>query len=243
MPSITIGSRRINYALVRGTGRRYTYLRFRPDMTLEIVVPRGLNVDVAQMLLEREEWIGRRMKQLSRSTSVFDGETLLHSGRQLKVVFEQTPGAEQLVPELERGVVTVRTSDRPRIAELVRRWFLKESSAYVVKKVPELAGKLGAKYSRVDVREMRDWGYCTRRGRLSFSWQLIALPESLREYVVLHELTHLGEFSHSQAFKQKLARACPDFRERERELNRVLPYDLGRRGVGADQQREEWAAR
>ena len=78
---------------------------------------------------------------------------------------------------------------------------------------------------RVDVREIGKWGYCTRGGRLSFSWQLIALPERLREYVVLHELTHLSHFDHSPAFKRKLAAYCPDFRDRERELNLVAPYN------------------
>ncbi len=58
---------------------------------------------------------------------------------------------------------------------------------------------------------------------MSFNWQLIALPERLREYVVLHELTHLSEFSHSPAFKRKLATVCPDFRLRERELDKIAP--------------------
>ena len=84
---------------------------------------------------------------------------------------------------------------------------------------------MGVSPSRVDVREIGKWGYCTRGGRLSFSWQLIALPERLREYVVLHELTHLSHFDHSPAFKRKLAAYCPDFRDRERELNLVAPYD------------------
>jgi predicted metal-dependent hydrolase len=75
------------------------------------------------------------------------------------------------------------------------------------------------------VREVRKWGYCTRRGRLSFSWQLAALSDRLREYVVLHELTHLTEFNHSAAFRKRLQLFCPDFRDREKELDLVVPYD------------------
>lgn len=76
----------------------------------------------------------------------------------------------------------------------------------------------------VDVREIGKWGYCTKGGRLTFSWQLIALSERLREYVVLHELTHLREFNHSAAFKDRLQSVCPDFRDRERDLGLVAPY-------------------
>jgi predicted metal-dependent hydrolase len=121
--------------------------------------------------------------------------------------------------------VNVGTRDRRKLRELVRRWFLKESSAYVVKKVAQMAPRVGVRPTRVDVREIGKWGYCTRGGRLSFSWQLIALPERLREYVVLHELTHLLEFNHSPAFKRRLASTCPDYRDRERELDLIVPYD------------------
>ncbi|HYB45103.1 MAG TPA: M48 family metallopeptidase, partial [Nitrososphaerales archaeon] len=76
---------------------------------------------------------------------------------------------------------------------------------------------------RADVREIRNWGYCTRDGRLSFSWQLIALPARLRDYVICHELAHLSEHNHSQAFKRRLASVLPDYGQREKELGLTIP--------------------
>jgi predicted metal-dependent hydrolase len=147
----------------------------------------------------------------------------MFNGAYLRIISTGEP-SERLVPDLAKGEV-LAPAGRPRIRELVRRWFLMESSAYVVKKVRELAPAIGVRPSRVDVREIGKWGYCTRGGRLSFSWQLIALPERLREYVVIHELVHLVEFNHSRAFKEKLANFVPDFRKRERELDLIAPYD------------------
>lgn len=224
MPSLYLGAKRIDYAVVKGTSRRYTYFRFRPDMTLEVVLPRGRVVDVERALRDRSVWLQAEYEKLSKIRDVLGDETVMYDGKLLRVVFSQSPG-DSLVPDLGKGVVVVQTSERKRFRELVRRWFLKESSAYAVRKVAEMAPRLGVRPNRVDVREMGKWGYCTRSGRLSFSWQLIALPEKLREYVVLHELTHLREFNHSSAFKRKLAAFCPDFREREKELNFVTPYN------------------
>jgi len=155
---------------------------------------------------------------------VLGSGTVMYDGRNLKVVLSEE-AINGLVPNLVAGELLVSTTDRRQLKELVRRWFLKESSAYVVKKVRELAPRMGVGPSRVDVREIGKWGYCTKEGRLTFSWQLIALPEELREYVVFHELTHLAEFNHSPAFRRRLAAVCPDFRERERELDLVRPYD------------------
>ncbi|HUI22847.1 MAG TPA: SprT family zinc-dependent metalloprotease [Nitrososphaerales archaeon] len=224
MPFVTLGSRRIEYSVVNGTSRRYTYFRFRSDLTLEVVLPRGRRVDVEKALSERAPWLRSQYERLSKTRSVLTRDSVTYGGVQLKIVVAEGTG-DGLAPDLEKGEVVVRSSDPRHVRELIRRWFLKESSSYAVKKVRELAPGMGARPSRVDVREIGKWGYCTRNGRLSFSWQLIALPERLREYVVMHELTHLFEFNHSIAFRRKLASICPDFRAREKELDLVVPYD------------------
>ena len=228
MPFVDLGPRRIEYAVIRGISRRYTYFRFRDDMILEVVLPRGRSVDVERAISERRVWLRRQYERLLKTRHVLTSDSVMFGGESLRIVYEAKGDA--LVPDLARRQVVVHVSDRKHLKELVRRWFLRESSAYAVRKVAELAPVVGARPSRVDVREVGKWGYCTRGKRLSFSWQLIALPERLREYVVMHELTHLLEFNHSSAFRKKLAAVCPDFRTRERELDLIVPYD--RLGLG-----------
>ena len=224
MPTFDLGPRKLAYEVVKGTGRRYTYFRFREDLTLEVVVPRGRAVDVEWAIRERSRWLRREYERLAKTTRVLGRDHVTFEGKTLKLVFSE--GApEALIPDFSRGTLTLRGADPRRVRELVRRWFLTESSGYAVKKVAELAPRLGVRASRVDVREIGKWGYCTRGGRLTFSWQIAALPDRLREYVVLHELTHLAHFDHSRAFKKKLASLCPDFRQREQELDLVAPYD------------------
>ena len=214
MPTVDLGPRRIEYYVVKGTSRRYTYFRFRQDLTLEVVLPQGRSVNAEKAIMNRLGWLRREYDRLASTRHVLGPDEVMFDGRMLRVMFSESP-TDSLAPAPSQGIVTLRAADAKRIRELVRRWFLAESSAYVVKKVAEFAPRLGVKPSRVDVREIGKWGYCTRGGRLSFSWQLVALPERLREYVVLHELTHLLHFDHSPAFKRRLASCCPDFRERE----------------------------
>lgn len=224
MPFFDLGAKKLEYSVVKGASRRFTYFRFRPDLTLEVILPRGTRVDVEKAIRERSPWLKREYERVPMTRSVLDRDVMMVDGALLKLQFTES-GEERLAPDPSRGIVKVFTRDRQRLRELVRRWFLHESSSYAVRKVAELAPKMGVRPSRVDVREIGKWGYCTRTGRLSFSWQLTALPERLREYVVLHELTHLLEFNHSAAFKRRLGRVCPDFKERQRELDLVAPYD------------------
>lgn len=224
MPYFRLGPNPVEYSVVRGTSRRFTYFRFKPDLTLEVVLPRGKAVDVEKAIRAKAPWLRREYERMAMTRQIFKEDAVMLGGVMLRAVFHEGP-AEALVPDVPLGVVDVFTNDRKRFKELVRRWFLSETSAYVVRKVTELAPRVGAKPSKVDVREIGKWGYCTRGGRLSFSWQLIALPDHLREYVIFHELTHLLEFNHSAAFRRKLGLVCPDFKALEKELDLIAPYD------------------
>jgi predicted metal-dependent hydrolase len=224
LPALDLGDSRVEYSVIKGTGRRYTYFRFKEDMTLEVVVPRGRRVDVEKEINSRLDWIARESERMRKSKNVLGRDEVMLGGKSLQVLFEQD-SREEFVPDINAGTVIVSGHDRRVVRELLRRWFLKETSSYVVPKVSELAHSMGVRPTRVDVREIGKWGYCTRGGRLSFSWQLAALPDRLREYVVIHELAHLVEFNHSPAFHRVLRKFFPDFRDRERELDLVVPYD------------------
>ncbi len=223
MPEIILRGRIVEYTIVKGKTRRYTYLRFRDDEVLEVVAPNPRALDAEATIREQQAWVLRHLDRLSRSSRVLTSESVMFDGARLRIVFEKTEGREGLVPDLPRGEVIIYASGRSVVRELIRRWFLKESSSYVVRNLPLLAKRLGVTYRRADVREIKNWGYCTRDGRLSFSWQLIALPARLREYVLCHELVHLSEHNHSGAFRRKLGSVLPDYRQREKELDSTIP--------------------
>ncbi len=104
MPSLYLGSRRIDYAVVRGNSRRYTYFRFRPDLTIEVILPRGRVVDVEKALRDRSVWLQHEYEKLSKIKDVLGNDTVMYDGKLLKVVFSQSPG-DSLVPDLVKEEV------------------------------------------------------------------------------------------------------------------------------------------
>jgi predicted metal-dependent hydrolase len=221
LPRIDFGEHHVDYTVVKGRSSRHTYFRFRSDRTLEITIPKGGRVDVESAIGEKRSWILRNYLEMLGNQRVLDGSSLLYDGRRLRIKFEGRRGPDEVSPEFDDGRVVIRTTEKSLTRELVKRWFLRETSRYVVRRTAELARELGLKYRVVDVRDIRSWGYCTRDGRLSFSWQLMALSARLRDYVIVHELSHLVEFNHSARFKRRMASVCPDYRQREAELRRI----------------------
>jgi predicted metal-dependent hydrolase len=83
----------------------------------------------------------------------------------------------------------------------------------------QLATVHGLTVSRVSIRNQRwRWGSCSRRGHICLNWRLVRMPDSVRDYVMIHELMHLRRMDHSPTFWKLVADACPDFASARRWL-------------------------
>jgi hypothetical protein len=72
---------------------------------------------------------------------------------------------------------------------------------------------------RVAIRNQATrWGSCSKKGNLNFNYRIAHLPQPLADYLIVHELCHLGEFNHSPRFHALVARVLPN----HRELRRIL---------------------
>lgn len=74
-------------------------------------------------------------------------------------------------------------------------------------------------YKDIHIKNQKTlWGSCSRQGNLNFNYKIALLNESLRDYVVVHELCHLKEFNHSSSFWDLVAKTIPNHKELRKEL-------------------------
>ena len=83
--------------------------------------------------------------------------------------------------------------------------------------------KLGVKVSGYFLQRMKTkWGGCNHRaGNIRLNTELAKKPKDLLEYVVVHEMLHLVERTHSERFVALLEKHCPAWREARAELNEL----------------------
>lgn len=106
-----------------------------------------------------------------------------------------------------------------------RRAYLKNKSAARQLAMERLAffnQHYNFSYQRLTIRNQRTrWGSCSKQGALSFNYKISLLPPDLADYVIVHELCHLGQFNHSAKFWALVGQTIPDYLARRRALRRL----------------------
>jgi len=71
----------------------------------------------------------------------------------------------------------------------------------------------GFNVNRISIKNTKSrWGSASKKGNLNFHYKIALIPQDLADYIVVHELCHLGELNHSAQFWNLVERAVPDYR-------------------------------
>ena len=99
-------------------------------------------------------------------------------------------------------------------------YLLKEyASLFIKRKIEQLNQHYKFKISKISVKNQKSqWGSCSTKKNLNFTYKIILLPSKLAEYVIAHELCHIQEFNHSKNFWNLLEEMVPESRELNKEL-------------------------
>ncbi|MDD3934428.1 MAG: SprT family zinc-dependent metalloprotease [Methanoculleus sp.] len=189
---------------------RSARLQVRPDGTLRVVAP--LSFDIAGFLQRNAAWIEERRGEFDRLAAEGRGreDRLLLHGRYYRLV----PG-ERFVVDEARGAVACPSVPglRRSLSGVLKEEVLDRLEAYT-----DLTGR---RQGQIAVRLQKTrWGSCSSLGNLNINLRTIALPDPLREYIVVHEAAHLREQNHSKRFWLLVGDHYPDHRAAEAELRR-----------------------
>ena len=86
-------------------------------------------------------------------------------------------------------------------------------------RVRHLAPLVGVEPGEVSVKELGyHWASCGAGGALNFHWKTLMAPQTVIDYIVVHELCHLRHRDHSDAFWNEVDKVAPRYREKKEWL-------------------------
>ena len=119
--------------------------------------------------------------------------------------------------ERQRAQISESRADRAGYTPEAVTEFRRQAARELPERLRCLAAHHGLTVSRISVRNQRSrWGSCSPSGHICLNWRLVLMPDTVRDYVLIHELMHLRRLDHSRHFWRLVAHACPDY-ERARQ--------------------------
>ncbi len=106
-------------------------------------------------------------------------------------------------------------------SEILHQWHLSLLHEAVPPIIDRWSRRLKVNVTGYFLQRMKTkWGSCNHRiGHLRLNTELVKKPKDLLEYVVVHEVIHLLEPTHSERFVTILTENYPSWREARAELN------------------------
>lgn len=114
-------------------------------------------------------------------------------------------------------------ADQARCEEVLDAWYRQQMRDAVPALLDKWQPLLGVQAKRVFVQRMKTkWGSCTpESGHIRLNTDLAKKPPECLEYIVVHELVHLLEPTHSERFVALMDRYVPHWQHLRRQLNRL----------------------
>ena len=201
-----------------------------PQGRVTLSAPSATRLEVARAYaISRLGWIRAQQQKLAgqaRETPrrFIERESHFLWGRRhlMTVVFRAARPSVSL--DHKRITLTVRPgSDAAQRAAVLHEWHKSLLHAVVPALIQQWEPKLKVKVSGYFLQRMKTkWGSCNhRQGHIRLNTELVKKPKDLLEYVIVHEMVHLLEPTHSERFVSILEGHYPTWREARAEINEL----------------------
>jgi len=201
-----------------------------PDGRVTLTAPHSTRLDVARAYaISKLAWIREQKQKLAdqaRETPrrYIERESHYLWGQRHLMTIVYREAKPHVLLDHKRITLTVRPgSDAERRAEIMHDWHKARLHEVVPALIKNWERKLNVKVTRYFLQRMKTkWGSCNHKaGHIRLNTELVKKPKDLLEYVIVHEMVHLLQPTHSDRFIAILQQHYPTWREARAELNEL----------------------
>ncbi len=213
-------------------GSRRISIRINPEGHVSMTVPYFTAYSEAEkFLLSKMGWVKQKLIELNEKKApriVYSEENLprtkfheiiisRNSTEKLRRKFSQSLCEIFIPAEADIKRKEIQDYIKSAIVEIYRR----EAKIILVNRCRALAAEHGFRIKEVKVKKMKSrWGSCSSKGNINLNIFLMAIPDELSDYVILHELVHTRVLNHSGAFWSELQQILPDARSLSKKMRK-----------------------
>ncbi|MGQ0524735.1 MAG: M48 family metallopeptidase [Betaproteobacteria bacterium] len=201
-----------------------------PNGRVTLVAPKGTRSEVARAYaVSKLVWIQDQQAKLRAQAreaprQFVERESHYLWGRRYLLSVREAEAKPFVRLSHRRITLTVRPgSSQSKRAAVMHEWHKSVLHAAVPELIRRWEPKLEVEVAGYFLQRMKTkWGGCNHRARtIRLNTELVKKPKDLLEYVVVHEMLHLIESTHSERFIALMSKHYPAWREARAELNEL----------------------
>ena len=187
---------------------------------------------IHKMVQKRRDWVLKKLNQfatlrtnLQHQLAFVNGKSILFQGNICSVqvhLIEKKRTRIEFQGNVFHVFVNENLGDEEKelsIRKKMMEWFKKQAFEFISLRIDQIKVPINVKPKKITIRNQKTrWGSCSSSGTLNFNLRLLMAPIPIIDYVIIHELCHLREKSHSKQFWAFLASIMPDFKEKKQWL-------------------------
>jgi predicted metal-dependent hydrolase len=195
--------------------------------------------EVDKAVLEKSGWIVKKLQETrarherleSARIDWKNGATLPFLGEQLQVVIDSRHafagvgaalGAQVVEPPgAQRALqVALPLSATPeQIRDAVQAWLMRQARQIFTERLMHFSPQMGVQWRKLSLSSAGTrWGSASADGSIRLNWRLVHFKQSVIDYVVVHELSHLRVMDHSPRFWDTVRAVVPDYADLRGQL-------------------------
>ncbi len=182
---------------------------------------------IEDMVKEKHYWIYKNLAEWRdlNATRVLreyhNGEGFLYLGRSYRLLLVADQEEPLLLKNgrfcLRRDLVDQGAIEAAKAA--FRDYYINRGRERITQRVNYYAPKAGVTAGNIDVRELGNrWASCSPNGNLAFHWKCMMAPQTIIDYIAVHELCHFHHLDHTDAYWNEVDKVMPTYRERKEWL-------------------------
>jgi len=202
---------------------------YPPEGHVRIAVPKHVDDEAARLaVVDKLGWIQRKRhefdeqvrqsqrKMVNRESHYVWGERYL-----LNVERHTGPNRVRIDPPKTLEMHVRPDADADRRREILHEWYRDQLKERVPDLIEEWAPEVGVQIDDWGVKKMKTkWGSCSIGDRrIWVNLELAKKPPQCLEYILVHEMVHLLERHHNDAFRTHLERVMPKWQHYRELLN------------------------
>lgn len=151
-----------------------------------------------------------------------NGESFLYLGRSYRLTLVSDQGAPL---QLKHGRFCLRRDLAEKSGPLeaakaaFKAYYIELGARRLSDRVRYYVPKIGVTPTGIAVRELGNrWASCSAAGEIAFHWKCMMAPQTIIDYITVHELCHMHHLDHTEAFWNEVDKVMPDYRDRKEWL-------------------------